>query len=149
MIGIETDRFKPTPTREHQFSRDQVDEFKSAILEVGGQLIEERGSANHDQERSEYYRVIDTAARLSALLFGNMYLDLEALRQIFHDDESGFHPIDIIKGASSRRDMSNFLNSVMHVAPIFLINEETPLTPNGLIALSTLSKLPSKQLVRV
>ncbi len=148
MIDFETRRFNPIPTKEHRFTNEQTTEFRKAILTVGGRIIEDRGSPSHNPEETEYYRIIDTAARLSGILLGNAYLDAKALRALFEDPSTDIHPIDIIKGATERKKISNFLNSVMHVVPIYLIDVDTPLAPSGLVALSTLSKLPTNPALR-
>ena len=141
-------RFRPLLSQEHRFPLPEVTEFKEAIYAVGGRIIEDRGDSSHNPEETEYYRVIDTAARLSAVLFGNTYFDTMAMRSLFIDPDTDIHPIDIINGRTERKKMSNFLNSVMHVVPIYLINDDTPLTPSGLIALSALSKLPTNPELR-
>ena len=148
MDDIEARRFQPNPEQVHRFTDLQVTEFKDAILAVGGRIIEDRGNPSRNPEETEYYRIIDTAARLSAILLGNSYLDPEALRKLFENPNTDIHPIDVVKGGSERKVISNLLNSVMHVVPIYLIDVDSPLNPSGLVALSTLSKLPSNPVSR-
>lgn len=141
-------RFTPDLVTVHKFPEDQVKEFKKAIFAVGGQILEDRGSSTYNPSETEYYRVVDTAARLSAVLFGNAFLDSVSLQRQFLDPAEDFHPLDVINGDSSRKRTGNFLNTVMHAVPLYLIDEKTPLSPSGTIGLSVLSKLPTKQEVR-
>jgi hypothetical protein len=130
--------------------REVLQRFKNAILKIYDGYIQERCTEEHS--------IIDTSARLAAILYEKvLYRNIngqQLLDAFISEDEIVHSSRSIAEGALRDEEMHIipplFINSIMDSIPNLLSSGEIreSLSPEGMIGLASLCKLPKDKKIR-